>query len=695
MCRPATLGSTYRFGRFELDPATRQLLADGGQVTLGARAFDVLVALVEHRDRLVTKDELLEIAWPGLVVEENNLQVQVSALRKILGQQAIATVPGRGYRFAPALESDAPTAAARAADAPERKSDSRQSAQPDSKSVAVLPFANLSDDKDNAYFADGIHEDLLTQLSLLGDLKVVSRTSVMGYRDTTKNVRQVAAELGVATLVEGSVRRAGNQVRVTAQLIDARSDNHLWAKSYDRKLKDIFAIQTELATEIARSLKASLSPLEEKRLASKPTANLEAYELLLRARERAIRAFGTWEPVDHEIIKLLTRAVELDPEFALAWARLGAAHALMYINTFDASEARKAMATQAMDRALQIAPEDIEVQIEAGNVRNWAQRDFHAASQAFQNVLRLTPNNVDALLGLYNLLALEGLVSDATSVLERLLAIDPRNDKALVHMVVRLQDYRHFDRALAMWQRVISIRPESISEQVSYYGLEYLKTGSWESYDQWRAALPEGTRQQSPDVWFMDVECATCRSDFAAVVRLCEHAPEWFRKNEWGGEALRESRVLVALASGDRVRAGQLARVGLKDIEATLASRPSREASLLRQAAMFHAVLAEREAALANLRRAKSSSRIFVRAVAIDQSVLAISALLGDRASALSEMRRQVKLPYSQVHRYRTDLSLASLWDDPEFLAIVNDPANNAPLPLDLKYEFFLDKEVR
>src|SRR5205085_5082479 len=137
----------------------------------------------------------------------------------------------------------------------------------DHKSIAVLPFANISDDKDTAYFADGVHEDLLTQLALLGDLRVISRVSVMDYRNTKKNVRQIGSELGVASVVEGSVRRAGNQVRVTAQLIDARSDKHLWAKSYDRELKDIFAIQSELATEIAKQLKVSLDPQDEKRLA--------------------------------------------------------------------------------------------------------------------------------------------------------------------------------------------------------------------------------------------------------------------------------------------------------------------------------------------------------------------------------------------------------------------------------------------
>ena len=173
------------------------------------------------------------------------------------------------------------------------RSDAQRVASLDGKSVAVLPLVNLSEDKDLAYFADGLHEDLLTQLALLGDLKVVSRTSVMEYRGSKKGARQIGAELGVVSLVEGSVRRAGNQVRLTAQLVDTRSDQQVWAKSYDRELKDVFMIQSELATEIARALQVSLAPQEQSRLARKPTDNLDAYDLLLRHQDLVNRSAGT------------------------------------------------------------------------------------------------------------------------------------------------------------------------------------------------------------------------------------------------------------------------------------------------------------------------------------------------------------------------------------------------------------------
>src|SRR5204862_498797 len=229
-------------------------------------------------------------------------------------------------------------------------------------------FANISDDKDTAYFADGVQEDLLTQLALLGDLKVISRVSVMDYRNTKKNVRQIGAELGVASVVEGSVRRAGNQVRVTAQLIDAKSDKHLWAKSYDRELKDIFAIQKELATEIAKQLKVSLDPQDEKRLAKRPTDNLDAYDLYLRYQEMfnqtvvSIRFLATVQ----DRIALLSKAVELDPKFALAWARLGSEQARMY-RWLDRTESRLTQAREAIERAQALTPDDPLVKIETAN----------------------------------------------------------------------------------------------------------------------------------------------------------------------------------------------------------------------------------------------------------------------------------------------------------------------------------------
>ncbi len=198
------------------------------------------------------------------------------------------------------------------------------SSAPDRKSVAVLPFQNLSPDPENAFFADGMTEDILAQLSKIRDLKVISRSSVMRYKGTQKPIQTIASELGVATVLEGSVRRAGNRVRIVGQLIDARSDEHLWAETYDRELKDVFAIQSEVAQRIAAALKATLSPAEKKRIEQSPTQNLAAYDLYLKGRE----LYNRHRKADNEAaIELFQKALELDPAFALGYAGLGDAYA--------------------------------------------------------------------------------------------------------------------------------------------------------------------------------------------------------------------------------------------------------------------------------------------------------------------------------------------------------------------------------
>ena len=233
-------------------PATRQLLVDDQPTPLGERAFDVLLALIERRERLVTKDELLELAWPGLVVEENNLQVQVSALRKILGNGAIATVARRGYRFTLQVAAEAPPHPTQPLETPPVADVA------DKPSIAVLPFVNMSDDTANEYFADGLAEELLNVLSKIRGLRVASRTSAFSFKGAKVDIPTMAQKLNVATILEGSVRKAGNRVRISAQLIHVATDSHLWSATYDRQLEDIFAVQDDIAQSVVKELRAAL-----------------------------------------------------------------------------------------------------------------------------------------------------------------------------------------------------------------------------------------------------------------------------------------------------------------------------------------------------------------------------------------------------------------------------------------------------
>ena len=263
------LSNHYQFDRFEIQPTARVLLEAGAVVNLGARAFDLLLCLVERRDRVVGRDELFDLIWPGLVVTDNNLNVQIAGLRKVLGAQSVQTVQGRGFRFmlhaqeltaTPAAEPCVADGAYRGPSV-ERRVPKIDLSLSDAPSIAVLPFLNLSDDPQQDYFADGITEDITTELSRFKALFVISRNSSFSYKGRSVDVRTVSRELGVRYVVEGSVRRYEQRVRVTAQLVDAVTGNHLWAEKYDRVLEG----EIELANTAFEAVR-QLSPTYANRI---------------------------------------------------------------------------------------------------------------------------------------------------------------------------------------------------------------------------------------------------------------------------------------------------------------------------------------------------------------------------------------------------------------------------------------------
>lgn len=249
----AAMPLCFRFNQFELLPATRQLLMGARPVLLGARAFDLLLCLIERRGRVVDKDELLASVWPGRVVGQNNLNVQVSGLRKLLGPQALVTVTGYGYRFGLEVKAVAPGREPLAVSARSRV------ALPGKPSVVVLPFLNFGDDPQLAWFADGVTEDITTELARFPGLFVIARTSAFTYKGQAVDVRSVSRELGVRYVVEGSVRRAGPRVRVVVQLIDALTGGHVWAERYDRVHGNIFDLQEELTRVIVSAMASHIN----------------------------------------------------------------------------------------------------------------------------------------------------------------------------------------------------------------------------------------------------------------------------------------------------------------------------------------------------------------------------------------------------------------------------------------------------
>ena len=259
------------FGNYRLKRAERLLLGPKGPVELSARSFDILAMLLERPDEVIGKTELFDAVWPGLVVEENTLQVHISALRKLLPAEMIVTVHGRGYKYA------GPKPFGTAAEAP----------APPRPSIAVLPFDNMSGDPEQDYFSDGITEDIIAELGKFREFLVIARNSSFQFRGKANDVAEVAKKLGVQYVVEGSVRKIGNRVRVTVQLIDASSMAHVWGEHYDRELDDIFAIQDEITQMISARLARQARPRLPSRTRARPTDNMSAYEFYLRALQLA------------------------------------------------------------------------------------------------------------------------------------------------------------------------------------------------------------------------------------------------------------------------------------------------------------------------------------------------------------------------------------------------------------------------
>ena len=303
------------------------------------------------------------------------------------------------------------------------------------KSIAVLPFENLSDDKQNAFFTDGVQDEILTDLAKVADLKVISRTSVMRYKSNTdRDLRQIAQQLGVAHVLEGSVQRSANRVRVSAQLIDARNDTHMWAEKYDRDLADVFAIQSEIAQKIADQLQARLSPNEKNAISERPTSDLVAYDLYLRAKElihgltviRLVSGRMLFKAVD-----LLDQAVARDPNFLLAYCQLAGAHDRLYFSDLDHTEERLALAETSVRAAIRLQPDSGETHLAQAIHLYWGHRDYDGARKELTKAQAALPNNarIFQFLGLID--RRQGRWDEAARNLERAGDLDPRNGETL------------------------------------------------------------------------------------------------------------------------------------------------------------------------------------------------------------------------------------------------------------------------
>src|SRR5258707_9036464 len=334
------------------------------------------------------------------------------------------------------------------------------------KSIAVLPFDNLSDDKSNAYFAEGIQDEILTKLAKIAELKVRSRRSSQKYKSAPENLREAGQQLGVANLLEGSVQKIANAVHVNVQLIRAATDEHVWAESYNRKLDDVFGVEGEVASAIADQLNAKLSGTEQKAVTEKPTQNTAAYDAYLRglAIEHTQYGYEAYQQAARDYVE----AVQLDPNFAFAWARLAVLRSFLFFNAVDPNTNTAGAVKEAADRAMALAPEAGESWIAQSAYRYRGLRDFAGAATAYkQSQIRL-PNNSYLLQNLAFVQRRLGLWQEAEATFKKALALDPRDFQLLGSLGGEFYTYlRRFDDARAAMDRALEISPDSTSVRAS------------------------------------------------------------------------------------------------------------------------------------------------------------------------------------------------------------------------------------
>ena len=436
------INAEMRFGRFAVLAAERQLLADGQPAALGARAFDLLMALIEHRDRVLSKNELLELVWPGRVVEENNLQVHISALRKLLGPQAIATIPGRGYRFTgPLIEFEA---SAPAAAAPGQR-----------VLLAVLPFENATGDTTIDYLSDGISESLINRLSGLDVLRVISRTSAFAFKGKKMSAMEIGRKLGVDAIVVGSLGQRGASMAITAELVSIRDDTQLWGDKYSRPADDMLQVEGEIAATIAAALSRRLSGADKGRLARAATSDPEAYRLYLKGRGFLV---GNQQEMDKSV-DYFQQAVARAPGYAMAHAGLAEAYTMQaYLRALDRAGA-VGKARAAVTRALELDPDLAEAHTALGAIRFYFEWDWAGAEAEFRRALELNPGSQAALEAYGQFLGTIGRFDEGLARTREAARLDPLSVGPVHNLAIDAMVRGDLEQAAAGFRRAIDIDP--------------------------------------------------------------------------------------------------------------------------------------------------------------------------------------------------------------------------------------------
>jgi TolB-like protein/Flp pilus assembly protein TadD len=547
------------------------------------------------------------------------------------------------------------------------------------KSIAVLPFTDMSENKDAGFFADGVHEDLLTNLALVPELHVVSRTSVMQYRGTTKTMRQIGQELGVAYVLEGSVRRAGNRIRVTGQLINTRTDQHVWAKNYDRDLTDLFNIQTTLSQEIATALSAALSPETMRRLERRPTGNTAAYDLFLQGRAVFNSAPSGNAKALSQSADFFRRAALLDPKFAAAWGELAVIYALKRFWNIDETAELNAQSEDAIARAESLDPDSPEVIRLVGTYAYYAHRDYAKATAQYMRLAALQPNDPTVYSALGLVQRRQGRWSESLANLRKAAELDYGSIPYQRNLVSILMMARRYPEARSVAQRLVALRPGNLDELLLLADLVYDTTDSLQSAQAILANLTPAQRED-PDVIYRRKAWARDAGDVAEFKRLDEKQPY----EEDGSPVV--GAIFAGFAywgAGDQALARARVAPFLEEARKLVASTPDNYL-VWGNLGQLELLSGQPDAAMEHL--AKAARLLPPSRDAIDGPVPRLwylygCAMTGRKEEALAGVAELVHQPTTiPLIDIRTGPAFLTLRGDPRFQAILKDPKSRAQL---------------
>jgi len=546
------------------------------------------------------------------------------------------------------------------------------------KSIAVLPFDNLSRDPDNAYFAEAIQEEILTDLAKVAALKVISRTSTQLYQSKPRNLTQIAKQLGVANILEGSVQKVADHVRVNVQLLNAQTDSHLWAETYDRQLTDIFGVESEIAKGIAESLQARLTSREERALAVKPTNNPEAYDAYLRGL--AFEARSSYS-IDNlmKAIGFYERTVELDPNFALGWARLSRADASLYFTGADTTAPRRDAAKNALENAQNLQPNSPETMLALGYYQYWVLHDYGLAKTTFERVQKMLPGSSDVLSALGGVARREGHWDQSVAYWKQALILDPRNVELLNETALTYVMLRQFPTALKLYDRALDIVPNNPDLMASKAGI-YQAEGNLEQAAKF---LPE-VNGETPygNAFVTKFTQLRLERNLGEAIRLLQ-ARQAQLSSEIERGINQVTLAIVQRLAGDAAGAKTNAEQARNALEPLCKNQPDNYmfAAML---SLANAALGEKDSALKEGERAiallpSTKDRMF--GPGFEENLALIQTMFGANSQAISTLARLLQTPYYSWLYSRTAvttpalLRLDPLWDplrgDPRFEQIV------------------------